>query len=302
MSVTLYEVQAFTDSDHGGNPAGVVLNADELGLTTQGMQHIAALAGFSETAFVLKSDVADYCLRFFTPSVEVDLCGHATIGTFWFLNNEGLIQKNALVTQETRSGILKIQIGEEGVLMEQAAPVFGAVIEPEDVLWSLGLTEEALLPGLPVQIVSTGMKDILIPVASVEILKQIEPDYEEITRISKALGVVGYHVFAMTSEIPRRAGAGDVSADLPVTAWCRNFAPLYGIDEESATGTSNGALAAYLTAYGAVKSESFIFKQGMWMDNESRINVHVKSDPLSGEVLEVWVGGKARLAKIHHFD
>lgn len=80
MKITAYKINAFAKTNEGGNPAGIVLNADVL--SENDMKKIAGILGLSETAFVIKSDVADYRVRFFTPSEEVDLCGHATIGTF----------------------------------------------------------------------------------------------------------------------------------------------------------------------------------------------------------------------------
>lgn len=74
------KINAFAKTNEGGNPAGIVLNAGVL--SENDMKKIAGILGLSETAFVTKSDVADYRVRFFTPSEEVDLCGHATIGTF----------------------------------------------------------------------------------------------------------------------------------------------------------------------------------------------------------------------------
>lgn len=290
MSVELYEVHAFTHLGQGGNPAGVVLDAELNALTAEDMQRIASMAGYSETAFVLPSEVADVRLRFFTPTDEVDLCGHATISAFWLLQAQGLLQDRKVLKQETLAGVLEIRIEAGRVLMEQAEPVFGAILEPDEIMWSLGLTEEDLALGLPVQIVSTGLKDILVPVASVEVLESLTPDFEDIRRISRAFGVVGYHVFALTPQ-----GLAEKKSDDAVTAWCRNFAPLYGIDEESATGTSNGALAAYLSAYGAAASETFIFGQGLWMGHESRINAQIECSPENGEVLKVWVGGEAIL-------
>ena len=87
--IKVYTLNAFTDDVSGGNPAGVVLDADNL--TEKQMQGIAKKVGFSETAFVMSSDSADFRVRFFTPSDEVDLCGHATIATFKLLLLKGRI-------------------------------------------------------------------------------------------------------------------------------------------------------------------------------------------------------------------
>jgi PhzF family phenazine biosynthesis protein len=308
MKVHVYEIHAFTEGGSGGNAAGIVIQPGISSLTSSQMRNIAARMGFSETAFVMESDQADYKVRFFTPTDEVELCGHATIGTFWLLEHLGHLKGRESLVQETKAGLLKIRVSSEEILMEQTTPEFGAVLEPGEIFWSLGLSEDDQVPGLPVQIVSTGLKDILVPVKSVEALRSIQPDLEEIRKISEAYGVTGYHCFALASghnliqETSRPA----------VTAWCRNFAPLFGIAEESATGTSNGALAAYLSAYGAVSNDSggsfrasgadefdtdtdasgpgieevMSFAQGMWMDQPSRINARVLWTEKSGEALD----------------
>lgn len=283
--VSVYEIRAFTEEQVGGNSAGVVLEAGELDLSERDMQQIASEMGFSETAFVFPSENADYRLRFFTPSNEVELCGHATIATFWLLQHLGRLNGQWDLSQETAAGILQIQVTGQEILMTQKAPEFGPILEPDEILWSLGLSESSLMPGLPVQIVSTGLKDILIPVESETCLQTLQPDLDEIRRISEALGVVGYHVFTLAGEEG-------------TTARCRNFAPLYGIDEESATGTSNGALAAYLSAYGAVNEDQMRFSQGLWMGNPSSIRVKVVWDQEREVISKVWVGGQGSLAGI----
>lgn len=83
MKINAYTLNSFAKTKEGGNPAGVVTNADSL--SEEEMRKIAAVLGFSETAFVLKSNAADFKVRFFTPNEEVDLCGHATIATFLLL-------------------------------------------------------------------------------------------------------------------------------------------------------------------------------------------------------------------------
>jgi len=107
----IYHVKAFCNEDKGGNPAGVVLNADWISETE--MQTLAKVINYSETAFVLKSDIADYKVKFFTPVSEVDLCGHATIATFHVLHQENFIEAGHY-HQETLAGRLEIEIKESG--------------------------------------------------------------------------------------------------------------------------------------------------------------------------------------------
>ncbi len=257
-----------------GNPAGFVLNET---LTELEMRRIAAEVGFSETAFVTdcrseqRGNKADFKVRFFTPNEEVDLCGHATIGLFSGLYQLGMLRSGQW-TQETKAGILRVQIGENGtVLMEQAPPQMTEIVDKAGVAKSLGLSIEELHPSLPCQIVSTGLKDLLIPVRDVKVLEKISADDKAISAISEALNITGYHVFAVTGENSAR---------------CRNFAPLYAIPEEAATGTSNGALTAYLDYY-LKQSKKFTFIQGVEMGIPSQINGFID------EMGIIWVGGIA---------
>ena len=118
MKINAYTLNSFAKTKEGGNPAGVVINADAL--SEEEMRKIAAALGYSETAFVLQSDVADFKVRFFTPNEEVDLCGHATIATFHAMSELNLLKPGAY-KQETRAGVLGIELqNDHFVMMEQA--------------------------------------------------------------------------------------------------------------------------------------------------------------------------------------
>lgn len=277
LKVEAYKLNAFTQSIHGGNPAGVVLNAEEL--SEAQMQQLAGLIGFSETAFVTTSDKADFKVRFFTPSAEVDLCGHATIAVFSLLLQKGIIIEGEY-TQETQAGILRISVKDNTIYMQQVMPQFFEIIDGEELLSCLGIDKVDLESKLPIQVVSTGLKDIFIPLKNENVLKNIKPDMAKIEAISKKFKVVGLHVFAFSSNIGK-------------TAICRNFAPLYGIPEESATGTSNGALACYLYKYGmlAENNKEAVFQQGIYMNKPSEISAKLIIS--NGRVEEIWVGGEA---------
>lgn len=265
-----------------GNPAGFVLGEV---LTEAQMRHVAEAVGFSETAFVTdcRNEVGakvDFKVRFFTPNEEVDLCGHATIGLFSGLYQLGNLKAGQWV-QETKAGVLRVNVEEDGtVLMEQAAPEMTEIIGGgtaagavtiDSVAASLGLKPEDLHGTLPCQIVSTGLRDLLIPVKDVIALERIITDDKAISDISEKLNITGYHVFALTG------------AD---SARCRNFAPLYAIPEEAATGTSNGALTAYLAHY-LKQSDHFTFIQGVEMGIPSQIHTTID------QAGRIWVGGAA---------
>ncbi len=273
---------AFARTKRGGNPAGVVLDAE--GLAETFLQKVAARAGLSETAFVQKSAAADFKIRFFTPAAEVDLCGHATIAAFSLLFGLRRIPPGQH-RQETKAGILGVEVQTDGtVFMEQTLPVFESGIDRGEVAGSLGIGLDSLAPDMPVQIVSTGLRDIIVPVVSLRALSSLRPDLERIAEISRKHGAVGYHAFSMETK--------------PMsTAHCRNFAPLYGIPEEAATGTSSGALACYLFKHGKVTEEQarkLVFEQGEVLKRPSEILVRLEIG--NNEIVRVQVGGKATAA------
>jgi PhzF family phenazine biosynthesis protein len=277
MKLDLYRVSAFESNNAGGNPAGVILEADTL--TESEMLSIAEEVGFSETAFVMKSSIADFKVRFFTPVDEVDLCGHATIATFNLLRDLGAINKGEFF-QETKAGILKLDIQDEIVFMEQKLPIFGEIIDKKELINCFDLDEEDIVDSMPIQVVSTGLRDIILPIRNLGILSNMKANSDLITSISERFDVVGIHAFSIESID---------GAD----AHTRNFAPRYGIDEESATGTSNGALACYLLQHSNISKDGrFKFEQGYSMGSPSKIyaNLYI----VNGVIESVYVGGSAR--------
>ena len=255
--VDVYVAAAFSKDDKGGNKAGVVLGRSEL--TSVQKAAIAKEMGYSETAFVLDSDKADFKLQYFTPTEEVPLCGHATIAAFSTLKLLNMLDKLDC-TIETEAGILNIHIKDDGlILMEQNRPAYLEVLDSD--IFTGCIERNFIDQRFPIQIVSTGLNDIMLPVDSTEHLEQLSPDFEMIANMSKAKEVVGVHAFTMIKESD-------------VTAICRNFAPLYGIDEESATGTASCALACYLFKYYKQQLQ-YVFEQGHNMGEISRIVVNL---------------------------
>lgn len=278
--ITVYLLKSFGVDEAGGNPAGVVLEAGDL--TDEQKKLISKKVNFSETAFIENSNKADYKVRFFTPTEEVDLCGHATIATYSLLFQKQLLSPG-IYTQELKAGVLGVEMQADGlVIMKQSQPQFLEYIAPEDIAEVFGQRLE--INGLRPQIVSTGLADIMLPVSSREKLFSLKPNFKKMSELNKRTSSVGIHVFARDTINPK------------AVAHCRNFCPLYGIDEESATGSSNGALACYLYQHGALNDQSLNamqFEQGFSMGKPSNITVSLEVN--EGEITEVKVGGKAVL-------
>ncbi len=275
MELCIYKLTSFQKESNGGNEAGVVLDSDLL--TDKDMLRIASEVGYSETAFVSKSKCADFKVRFFTPTDEVPLCGHATIATFNLLLKKGLIG-NGIYTQETKMGILNIDVKKNTVFMEQNTPIYGEYLKEKDVK-NCFYDTDWLNQKLPILILSTGMREIFLPIKSVRELNGLKPNIDEIIKISKKYKVIGIHAFSLSND----------DAD----AYGRNFAPIVGINEESATGTSNGALGCYFNKYINNDKYDFIFRQGYSMNKPSEIITKLMIQ--DKKINSVWVGGNAKI-------
>lgn len=281
MKYTVFLVSAFGVNQDGGNPAGVVLNADSLSDAQK--KEIAKIVGYSETAFVQKSDKADFKVTFFTPTDEVDLCGHATVATYSLLFHKNIV-KPGKYSHELKAGILPIEIKTDGtVVMDQAIPSYGEEIDLKEVTNIFHIDETVITKtGLQPQIVSTGLRDIMLPIVDRFTLFDLKPDFEKMSAFNKKTDTIGFHVFTFDA----------INED--AIANCRNFAPLYGINEESATGSSNGALACYLFKYGKLdKLSAMKFEQGYSMNKPSEIIVNLTAN--YKEITRVQVGGRGIL-------
>lgn len=281
-----YIVDAFTETLFGGNPAGVVILPEGGDFPPeQIMVKTAAELRYSETAFIKRLNENEFNIRYFTPAAEVELCGHATIGSFKALLEGGYIEDNKTYITHTLSGDLEISLKNGFVLMDMASPVKIGEISVRSQLDALykvmGLNyEEQKAKGVNMipQLISTGLPDIMMPVASLHDLEGISPDFAALSKLSEEYKVVGVHAFT-------------TSCSDGATCHVRNFAPLYDIDEEAATGTSNGALTYYGYLNGFIKpGDDCSFIQGEKMQRPSLILSHIE---VSEEKCAIKVGGSA---------
>ena len=271
-----YVMDALSAQIFGGNQSGVAL--PETPLSDALMQQIAAEFKHSETAFVHKKSDGTVTLRYFTPAGEVELCGHATIASFALLRSLDLLQ-DGLHTAHTKAGDLTIDVAGDTVWMDMAPPVL--LRELPEAEWpalyeAYGLTVADRPEGFVPKIVSTGLADIMMPVRDHETLMRAVQNAPVVTDLSKFYDVTGVHMFCLGEDC---------------TAYCSNYAPLYDIPEECATGTSNGALTYYLYLQGLVKAgEENVFVQGEHMNRPSEIRSRLK---VEGDAVTVQVGGRA---------
>ncbi|HEV2290114.1 MAG TPA: PhzF family isomerase [Candidatus Acidoferrales bacterium] len=288
----VYQVDAFTSVALTGNPAGVV--PDAAGLTEAQMQAIARELNNSETAFLLPPSSADHdvWVRFFTPTMEVPICGHATIAAHYIRARE-LGMTEGRVLQRTGAGILPVEIERNGddleIIMTQGEIKFEKVLEGADretLLRALGISEADLDARCPIQIVSTGHSKVLIGIKEHAKLNSLKPNLSELAKLSGAIGCNGYFVFTLSA------------SDKAFLAEGRMLAPAIGINEDPVTGNANGPLGAYLVHHRLVahdgKQLTFYTKQGAAMGRPGKVRVVV--DIEAGEAVKVRVAGRATVA------
>lgn len=282
QEVSVMVVNAFTYNGEGGNPAGVVLNADEYSQAEK--QEIARLAGYPETAFVSQSDVADRNLEFFTPNKQIAHCGHATVGTFCYLNQIGEVNKRT-VTRESVDGVLDVILEDDMAFMEQKPAFINEVSDQviKDVMASLSLQVSDLKDEFRPAICNSGVSFMIIPLKDIDSLKRIETDLKAINEISEAHDIIGFYAYAMD--------AVDDGHDVTT----RMFAPRYAIPEEPATGMAAGILSYYLNEQVGYTADQIVIEQGYFMDLPSKSEIIVKLIREDGKLKKVMAGGRAKL-------
>jgi trans-2,3-dihydro-3-hydroxyanthranilate isomerase len=239
-SISVYHVDAFTTVPFCGNPAGVVPEAD--GLTETEMQKIARELNLSETAFLFPSNqqTADFRVRYFTPTKEIDFCGHATIGLSWLLATKYGWKDKAKIILATNVGTIPVELTKrEGklitVTMTQATPkVQNVQLDREKIGQIIGVKTEAIDQRYPIKLAYTGNWHLLIPIKSQKEIDNAQPKLDELKQLNLLQQASTTHLFTFHPE--------KSNYDL----YTRDFAPAIGIPEDPVTGSANGALAGYL--------------------------------------------------------
>lgn len=278
MSIEVPVVNAFVANGTGGNPAGAVLDASNL--SDEQMQYIAHEVGASETAFVLPDKSATHRVRFFTPTVEVPLCGHATIATWSYMFSHGKITPGDY-TQATLAGLIHISVGSNGLIfMEQPEQQFEQILDFDIITSELGIPANWINSTFKAQIVQ---KALLLGFKSKQQLNDFKLDTPKLLALNKKYDFYGLHLFVMLD-------------DPNTLAAVRDFDPIVGIDEDAATGTTNGSFLTYLKHYNTISgSETYMIEQGEAMGQFS--NVYGKFQ--DGRV---WIGGTAKEARQLRID
>lgn len=266
-------VDVFATGPMTGNPLAVILEADDW--PARRMQAMAAELGLSETAFVLPPEGdGDLRLRIFTPRRELPMAGHPVVGAAWVINAAGLIDGRGRI--ETGAGVLEVRARGAVATMEQARPEAGAAVDAAEAAAALGLA--AAGDAGPARIWSTGLPQLMLPLADTAALGAALPDERALRALGERDGWLGLSAFVVTADEPGR-----------IEAAVRHFAPALGIAEDPVTGSAAGALGACLAERRRGPLE-LIVRQGESLGRPGEVAVRVGWQ--GGSPGPVQVGGR----------
>lgn len=289
-----YWIDAFTTQAFTGNPAVVLPQAD--GLSERQMQAIAREVNCSETAFVLQPTLpeADFRLRWFTPTQEVDLCGHATVATLHVLAQEGRFNLQRGVTQilylETRSGVLKVSVdytqGDRPWIWLTLPTCHFQALEPDLVQQLQTILGYETRTAKGEAVVDSLNHDVLIAIDHLHQLQTLTPDMAALSQLGKDQQWRGVCVYTRETAEPEK------------DAHLRFFAPQSGIVEDPVTGSVSGPLALWLrqmehsAASGKAEQTLWHFEQGDCLGRAGRLAIELDGDSpkLGGQAVTVLRG------------
>ncbi|MBI1806093.1 MAG: PhzF family phenazine biosynthesis protein [Ignavibacteria bacterium] len=286
--IKIKQVDAFTRTPHTGNPAGVVVDGKEL--TEQNMQTIAREMNLSETAFVLPTSKpgADVRLRWFTPTTEVPLCGHATIASFHSLAEDGLLgmvkEGKYHFEVETASGILPIDVmknnGAPSVMFGLKLPNFERTPQYKiDLVRLLNVSISEFENKIPI----VRSDDLFVPVRRLHTLFTMKPNFFAMANFLNTRKLRGMCVFTLET------------VDRESVVHSRFFAPNCGINEDPVTGSAHGPLAVLLYESGLldIKDGRCVFQgeQGDAIGRRGRVTVEL--EVVDNKPVSVKIGGYA---------
>ncbi|MGX9134197.1 PhzF family phenazine biosynthesis protein [Rummeliibacillus sp. JY-2-4R] len=274
-------VDVFSEGKYTGNPLAVFKNAGKI--SDSEMQQIAKETNYSETTFILSDSKNDggYDVRIFTPNEEVPFAGHPTLGTAYIIQNEVLKGPVENLILNFKGGQIPVSFNnQEDVLwMKHNEPTFGKILDSNNISDVLNIDKVNIDDRFPIQEVSTGLPVIIVPLKSLEAVKEVTINKEKYFELIKHMEAKAIMVFC-----PEVYNSEN---DLNV----RDFADYYGIPEDAATGSANGCLASYLVKYKYLKKSKIYIRveQGYEIERPSLLFLKAYDD--DGKI-NVYVGGK----------
>jgi trans-2,3-dihydro-3-hydroxyanthranilate isomerase len=284
-SYPFMQIDAFTETRLEGNPCAVIFEADNLADAIR--LAIAREMNLSETAFVVRSDVADFGARYFTPAEEIPLAGHPTISTVFALVDSGRLKLTGDLTSislELRVGPIRVDIeAQQGVVknivMSQKKPQFLRTYTPEGVMPVFGLTAADVLPNAPLQTVSTGTAQLMIPVRDLDVLRRSRLNTALYVSLRARGDFFSTHLFCLQGVTENGQ------------TFARHFVTPPDLLEDPFTGSATGGMGAYLWHHGLIEQPTFIAEQGHWMQRPGQAKVEVVGP--RDDIATVKVGGSA---------
>ena len=266
-------VDAFTERPLAGNACAVVLDAGSLPPAT--MQAIAREMNQSETAFVRAQTGNIFDVRYFTPGAEIPLAGHPTIATVAALIDAGRLaapEGRTELTFALRDGPIAIAVERRAtdrpsVGMTQRRPLFRPPLDAATVAAAFGLPAEAVRDDGPVQVVSTGTEQLMLPLRSKEWLRRAVVDLTRYRALQQAAGFFSAHLFVLEGATPEGR------------TFARHVAISPDLFEDAVTGSATGGMGAYLFHHRLLAERDFVAEQGHWMGRPGRVTVHVEGTP-----------------------
>ena len=284
-SYDFLQVDAFTTVPLQGNPCAVFPDAD--GLSDDLMLAIAREMNLSESAFVLPSATADFRCRYFTPAEEVPLAGHPTIATVHALAELGRIAPDQTsVRLELTAGTIAVErrLSKDApplIVMTQLPPRFERRLSRGEVAVVLRVPESSVRADLPVQVVSTGTPQLMVPLTSLTSLHSARPDAAALGDLRKKGGFFSLHAFTTETLEPESSAHS--------RHWGMNET---GIFEDPVTGSASGGMIAYLLQYDVIEPGVHRLEQGDRMKRPGRVIAEVGRDS-DGAILPPQIGGHA---------
>jgi trans-2,3-dihydro-3-hydroxyanthranilate isomerase len=284
MPHPFFVVDVFAERKYAGNQLAVIFDAADL--TSAEMQAIARETNFSETTFVLAREPRDggWPVRIFTPAAELPFAGHPTLGTADVIRRELLGGRGDELTLALAVGLIPVTVertepGPEVLWMRQRPPLVGHRAAHAEAAAALGLGPEDLDRDFPVEALSTGVFSLMVPLRSLDALGRARIVDEPYSRLTAAAGTSTVLLFCR--------GARQAENQLAVRVFARDV----GVPEDSATGSANGCLAAYLARHRVLGGGELAVRveQGYEMGRPSLLRLRARETPAG---IEVQVGGR----------
>lgn len=279
--IVLYD--CFSNQQFGGNIGAIVLNASDL--ETDQMQKIAREINASVSGFVTGQDGSEVSIKFFMPGAEIAMCGHVTIGLFTdiFANSTG----SSDYVMKAKAGDVDVRVtAQEGdlptVMMQLSPPKTASCdVDMNALASALGVSASLLAARAPVGFADAGLQHIFVHFDKLQDVEALAPDFQKLTEVSKACGVLTVGCFSMETSDPAN------------TVHLRDFCPAVGVNEVPASGTTNGALMGYMLQHGFIdpQSQTVLAEQGSEIGRPSLINSEIVV--ADGKITDLWVGGQA---------